>query len=604
MKLEKVYIEKFRSIDSLNFNPNPQISTLVGANESGKSNILKAIQKINFDNDFSDEDKCRIYKLTDSFPMIALKFSLTDLELKHWLLYINQLPISSPVKDDFTLIISTINNIQITISCDQNYKKNYYFHFGDKGESTLGIKDPDLEKIKLYIFEKITPIQLYNNNSFSLLKKSVNMSELQKNPNKYPSYLDLFNIVGLDLDLLTDDEKNHEADGRLVELTDEFNSLFPQYWKQDSSVEFFFKIDRLNNFTVHIKDRNSKREYPESRSEGFQWYLSFIIKFLSESRKAENTPNIFMFDELGLHLHPTGQRDLITTINDVMRSNQILFSTHFPYLIDQNYPERVFVVTKEIYDPKLKKGGTEINSKPYEKIWSHVRSAIGLMLGDNLCTSSNMLVVEGPSEIFALRGLNNFFKNCNLENFDNDFISLFPGEGSGSGIPNGVNFCKILNLKVAALVDGDKAGTQLVGKLLSKRTLEKDDIFFLKDYIVYINKPEYEVTIEDLIPIPLYLNSINSFYKFKTNWKDITVNDFNKAANENPKFKFIDIIKKITKGIKDFGDFDKVGVIRQVFLDLEKQNSLEVYNKYKSDFDMSLTLITKIKKYYSINDSN
>jgi predicted ATP-dependent endonuclease of OLD family len=43
MKLTNVEIKNFRSLDKLDFEFNPNCRILVGINESGKSNILKAL---------------------------------------------------------------------------------------------------------------------------------------------------------------------------------------------------------------------------------------------------------------------------------------------------------------------------------------------------------------------------------------------------------------------------------------------------------------------------------------------------------------------------------------------------------------------------------
>ena len=50
------------------------------------------------------------------------------------------------------------------------------------------------------------------------------------------------------------------------------------------------------------------------------------------------------------------------------------------------------------------------------------------MLSDSFSISDKTLVVEGPTDLFAIKALNNFFKKLDKEYFDSDMITVFPGE--------------------------------------------------------------------------------------------------------------------------------------------------------------------------------
>ena len=57
---------------------------------------------------------------------------------------------------------------------------------------------------------------------------------------------------------------------------------------------------------------------------GVQWFMAFLIKFLAETKEGHDKGAILLFDELGLHLHPQGQRDLLRLIEDFSKNNQII----------------------------------------------------------------------------------------------------------------------------------------------------------------------------------------------------------------------------------------------------------------------------------------
>ena len=56
MVIEKVEIKNFRSIDSLEFNFDKNFQILVGINESGKSNILKALSLLSKEYELKNDD--------------------------------------------------------------------------------------------------------------------------------------------------------------------------------------------------------------------------------------------------------------------------------------------------------------------------------------------------------------------------------------------------------------------------------------------------------------------------------------------------------------------------------------------------------------------
>ncbi len=604
MKLEKVRIRKFRSIEDITFKPNQKITVFVGANESGKSNILKALTKItnDKDSDFNEEDLTRNYDSERKQPKITYKFSLSVNDRKYLKSQSSNFlkNLSVQEKSIFEKILDNINSVQIDVSCDKNLSKTYSFHFNKAYENEINLEESSINKLKNDILRLIGPIKILHDKSFIPFKKSVKLDELKRNPSNFTSYYELLKIKNISIDELIAEGNGHTSQSLLIDLGEKINEEFPKFWKQDSSIQFHFAIDPKKNLNIHIKDNTAKREYPDSRSDGFQWFFTFVIKYLALKRNKDIENAIFLFDELGLHLHPKAQRDLSIILDDFSQKNQIIFTTHFPYLLNQNYPERILVVNKEPFNVSKNKGGTLINSKPYSEMWKSLRNSIGLMLGDSFSVAENTLVVEGPSEIFALRGLNNLLKKYNKDYFLEEEITIFPGIGTGSGMLNSINFCNALNLKIAALVDGDQAGEKLINKVTKKEIMLENNILSLKDYCDTIDE---EVTIENLIPLDIYLESLNIHYTEikKEEWKNVTIDDIKNGEKKliNRIINHVEIKNKLGKG-----NFDKVGVMRQVSLMLDLYDS-EILKapKYKTQFDKIINLIKDIKRIF-INEVN
>ncbi|MDU5734189.1 MAG: AAA family ATPase [Veillonella sp.] len=71
--------------------------------------------------------------------------------------------------------------------------------------------------------------------------------------------------------------------------------------------------------------------------------------FLVESKDSHKNC-VLLLDEAGTSLHPMGQKDLLNFFENLSITNQIITTTHSPFLVDVNHLERtkvVFVDDKE-----------------------------------------------------------------------------------------------------------------------------------------------------------------------------------------------------------------------------------------------------------------
>lgn len=85
---------------------------------------------------------------------------------------------------------------------------------------------------------------------------------------------------------------------------------------------------------IRIKDIHSMVSLPlTSRSKGFQWFFSFWVWFEAIG-KTEQMPFVFLLDEPGLHLHEDAQRNLLDFLQKLSEVNQIVYTTHSPFLLD------------------------------------------------------------------------------------------------------------------------------------------------------------------------------------------------------------------------------------------------------------------------------
>jgi len=100
---------------------------------------------------------------------------------------------------------------------------------------------------------------------------------------------------------------------------------------------------------LDIRIRNQRHRVTTNfgeRSGGFVWFFSFVAAF-SELRDTEGL--VLLLDEPGLGLHAAGQADLLRYLDEQLTGghpgdSQVVYTTHSPYMVDATRPHRVRTV--------------------------------------------------------------------------------------------------------------------------------------------------------------------------------------------------------------------------------------------------------------------
>jgi energy-coupling factor transporter ATP-binding protein EcfA2 len=173
---------------------------------------------------------------------------------------------------------------------------------------------------------------------------------------------------------------------------------FREWWKQ-GNYTFEFQADG-DHFRIWVSDskRPEKIEL-EDRSSGLQWFLSFYLIFLVES-SGVHADAILLLDEPGLSLHPLAQRDLSAFFENLASTNQIVYTTHSPFLVDADMLDRVRKVfvsedgsTKS--SPDLRQGSDDPRRAGATYA---IYSALNMSLAESILYGCHPVIVEGPSD--------------------------------------------------------------------------------------------------------------------------------------------------------------------------------------------------------------
>ncbi len=364
MIITKANISAFRSIYELSLNIDPKTSVLIGANESGKTNILRAFEAFRSDILFDSSLTCQYsnnYYL-GKCPVITLEFGGITKENRQKLLRI-----SERFKD--------IESFQIT----RDGPNNSDYH--------LVINDKVVENVDTGQLLKVLPKIFYFSN-IPLLKNKVDYDSLLSNSSAFLTERNLLRIGGIeDYEILFEDSSRGrrmaEEAGRII--TEQLRRV----WTQEQSIEVKFHVNGRILY-IDFADSTTVLDTPESRSLGFRWYLSFYVNFIAQTFDGRANDYIFLIDEPGIHLHPAGQKDLIKVLEDLALKNQVIYTTHSPFLINRQHPERVLLVIKD-------NSGTKIDSKAFRDNWKPLRKQVGLTISDLFFFNDDSLVLEVPT---------------------------------------------------------------------------------------------------------------------------------------------------------------------------------------------------------------
>lgn len=119
----------------------------------------------------------------------------------------------------------------------------------------------------------------------------------------------------------------------------------------------------------------------------------------------ENKNAVLLLDEAGLTLHPLAQKDLVRFFESLSENNQIINTTHSPFIIDSSNIDSCRVVYADalghtIVSSDLRQGADKLNEK---SIYA-VHAAMGLGVSDVLLQGCQVVIVEGPSDQYYFNG--------------------------------------------------------------------------------------------------------------------------------------------------------------------------------------------------------
>lgn len=192
------------------------------------------------------------------------------------------------------------------------------------------------------------------------------------------------------------------------------------------------------------------------RGSGVQRLLALMAE-LSNVEPGKSA--MVMLDEPENSLHADAQhllRDVLENLADGEHI-QVVYSTHSPSMINTMRPDGIRVLARTTFDGK---STSYFNNNPLAKNFGPVRAALGLTPADSLLLGEATIIVEGPTELRCLAAVLEKLRDAKapgFEDVDRLLARCFMLSGEGDSFYRYAQIALEQHCKPHVLLDGDKA---------------------------------------------------------------------------------------------------------------------------------------------------
>lgn len=483
MKLVSFSAKNYRSITSAHKIALSDVTTLIGRNNEGKSNLLKALgtAMVLLQNHAAGKNALRrvrtlltsndTYQWKRDFPIqlqnrkfsahtvLTLEFQLADDELIEF----------------YSEIKSNLNGLlPLEIMLGKDNEPQFRVIKSGKGTKSLTQKS---ERIAQFIASRI---------HFNYIPAIRTEKDT----------LDLIGIlVEQELKTLEDDSSYKTAMDTIAKLQKPIlDNLSIQV--KDALHEFLPNIRSVQiDLTESTRRYNYRREVNvivddgvatniEQKGDGVK---SLAALGLLKSKNAKSGASILAIEEPESHLHPAAIHQVNEIIQSISQTSQVLIATHNPLFVNRSELKSNVIVTD---------GG----ATPAKNI-AQIRDLLGIKASDNLINASYALVVEGAEDAKALKAILPTLSDKLGKALKQNFLVIDYLGGSGK-LSYKLSVLKNALCATHTLLDDDQAGIDAYNNAKNNDSITPAECTFTKC------KGRINSEFEDLISIALYKEAV------------------------------------------------------------------------------------------------
>jgi hypothetical protein len=310
-----------------------------------------------------------------------------------------------------------------------------------------------------------------------------------------PALQDLFTLIGFDLSELEQATANGDRP-RVAELTNEarekFRTFFQGRWRQ-ARVRLELDVEGRG---VHVFVTNTQGNLIPiaERSEGLRQFIA-LMAFVE--REAAGRDAVVLVDEAEQHLHYDAQADLVRVFSGEIPAEKIIYTTHSAGCLPHDLGMGVRII--EAVGPEGLTPDEWEHSQLRNWFWDKGPGYSPLLMAMGASTfaftsTRKAIVAEGISDALLLPTL--FREALDATSLD---IQVAPGLSNVN--ERTVKELDFVASRVVFLVDGDPAGVEKRDELIEAGVPA--------NRILLLGLGRRELTLEDLIAKPLYVDAVN-----------------------------------------------------------------------------------------------
>lgn len=579
MKLKSAHVQRFRNIvDAQSFDVDPDVTALVGKNESGKTAVLEALYRINpvhtamFEEGphyprwrLSTDRKAglvdEVAAVQGVFELAAADWKAVEAVFGEGVLTSDEFVVERFYKKDsaFTVEVDSVKALANVIRdvgspselTDLLVGSDRYLGNALKALvslavpiETAGWTEKDRAELVAEIQKRLgsgntagavgellrmrLPKMFYFSD-YQTLPGRINVTELAGSEMPGDSELQtaraLLKLAYTDVTSLTE-EDFEERTAELEAVSNELTNRVFKYWKQNEDLSVQISSDMVTETTPYngqtavvryldVRVRDARHGFTNNFSQRSSGFKWFF-SFLAAFSEFENYEHgvVVLLDEPALTLHGRAQADFLRYIDEELSKSAQVIYTTHSPFM----VDAGHLERARIVEDKGSLVGSVISSEALsvgEDSLFPLQAALGYDIAQNLFVGPDNLMIEGTSDFTYLITISDYLRSLERPALDERW-RLLPA-GSASNIPTFVALVG-RSLDVTVLIDGStRSSVQKLTNLSDVGLLARKRIF-LTDQFSNVNGSD----IEDLFSEGDYLNLYNGAFGTKIKVGDLS----------------------------------------------------------------------------------
>ena len=517
MKLHKVTIKNYRSIRRKTILELTEFTSLIGPNNEGKTNILRALtiafavihnwQRIKENSNSLEGTKARRfledlkidsaiglvsdYIYSRDYPKNSKSKEATEIELRFEL--------TPEELAEFINLTNLRNNEEIPLIVRISKQKlSLHVKKQGPGGTTYNKKIHDVAK---FIDERIGFMSvpaIRDANQMLNVAQEFAQAHLSESLSQDEEYADLL------------EKLNNIEDTYLKALSNSITEQIKGYASNISSVQL---IPAHRRSTVplidHLEITDEVITSSTEKGEGLQSLIAIGLIQEATRHLGNHKAYILAIDEPEAHLHPDAVRIISNTLRELAQKQQVIVATHSPILVGQTRSHTNVLIqnSKAETHPTLEK----------------IRRCLGIALSDSLASAPICILVEGATDRAVYKKLLCDSSPKIRHAFEQSLITIRSTDGT-KHLQLNINIQRQFLNKILILLDGDQAGQDSCKHLITSGIVDHNEI----RPIPALGRPNNaEVELEDIFNPDLIVSTLNESFG-----NSFSVADFKQVANK------------------------------------------------------------------------